>query len=108
MKKILITGGAGNIGSSLAKSLLEEGFEVFVFDNFITGNRENLPEDNPRLEIFEVDVNDKDSLTSLWGNNKFEFVFHYAALVGVDRTQKNPHSLRSATHHCSCRPFAGL
>ena len=90
MKKILITGGAGNIGSSLAKSLLEKGFEVFVFDNFITGNKKNLPEDNPRLEIFEVDVNDKESLTNLWGKNKFEFVFHYAALVGVDRTQKNP------------------
>ena len=90
MKKILVTGGAGNIGSSLVKSLLEKDFEVFVFDNFITGNRDNLPEDHPRLRIVKVDINNKEALADHWGNNQFEFVFHYAALVGVERTQNSP------------------
>tara|TARA_Y100001970_G_scaffold219769_1_gene269755 strand:+ start:42343 stop:43251 length:909 start_codon:yes stop_codon:yes gene_type:complete len=90
MKKILVTGGAGNIGSSLVKSLLEKDFEVFVFDNFITGNRKNLSEDHPRLKIVNVDINNKEALIGHWGNNQFEFVFHYAALVGVERTQNSP------------------
>jgi UDP-glucose 4-epimerase len=90
MRKILITGGAGNIGSSLAISLLESGSEVFVFDNFITGSQENLPIEKNNLHVINVDVNDKESLVRCWGSNKFDYVFHYAALVGVDRTQKNP------------------
>lgn len=90
MKKILVTGGAGNIGSSLVESLLEKDFEVFVFDNFITGNRENLSEENPRLNVVKVDINNKEALSDHWGDNRFEFVFHYAALVGVERTQKSP------------------
>ncbi len=90
MKKVLITGGAGNIGSSLAISLLKNGLEVFVFDNFITGTKSNLPQKNDYLHVFNVDVNDKESLMECWEHHKFDYVFHYAALVGVERTQKNP------------------
>ena len=90
MRKILITGGAGNIGSSLAISLLKSGSEVFVFDNFITGSQENLPIENNNLHVIDVDVNNKESLVRCWGGNKFDYVFHYAALVGVDRTQQDP------------------
>ena len=69
MKKILVTGGAGNIGSSLVESLLEKDFEVFVFDNFITGNRENLSEENPRLNVVKVDINNKTGTSNIMFDN---------------------------------------
>jgi nucleoside-diphosphate-sugar epimerase len=91
MQKILITGGAGNIGSSLVASLLQKkDVEVYVFDNFITGTQENLPIDNNRLFTFNCDINNNDELIENWGSNEFNYIFHYAALVGVERTQNNP------------------
>jgi len=91
MQKILITGGAGNIGSSLVASLLQKkDVEVYVFDNFITGTQENLPIDNNRLFTFHCDINNNDELIENWGSNEFNYIFHYAALVGVERTQNNP------------------
>jgi len=60
MKKILVTGGAGFLGSHLCKSLLERGDEVICLDNFFTGKRKNLEDtiDNPRFEIISHDITD--------------------------------------------------
>ena len=58
MKKILVTGGAGFIGSHLCKKLLNEGNEVIVLDNFFTGNKKNIIQllDNPYFELIRHDV----------------------------------------------------
>jgi len=58
-KKILVTGGAGFIGSHLCKKLLNEGHEVICVDNFFTGNKENIVEllDHPYFEVIRHDVN---------------------------------------------------
>ena len=64
MKRILITGGAGFIGSHLTKRLLDEGNEVIVVDNFFTGSKKNLVQfkDNPRFELIRHDITEPLSL----------------------------------------------
>ena len=81
MEKILVTGGAGNIGSSLVKALLKrKGSSVYVFDNLLTGKKENLPFKNSNLIFKECNINNITELESAWEDNIFDFVFHYAAL----------------------------
>ncbi len=89
-KNILITGAAGFIGSSLATRLLElnEYFIVMV-DNLSTGVQSNLPKGEHCLFI-NCDVNDTHLFSSLMNDFEFEYIFHYAAVVGVNRTIQNP------------------
>lgn len=88
--KILITGAAGFIPASLAERLLEwPETQVVGIDNFLTGRRENLPL-SPRFRFIEGDVNRLDHLEPVMLNESFDFVFHYAAVVGVQRTLRAP------------------
>lgn len=88
--KILVTGGAGFIGSSLSDFLLEKTkAEVIVVDNFLTGRQNNLPKDD-RFRFIKADVNEFDAVASIFQTFGFDYVFHYAAVVGVKRTLENP------------------
>jgi len=89
MKKILITGGAGFIPSSLADSLLDLGYKVTLVDNLITGKESNIPK-SKNCAFYNCDVNDLNSISKIMLNTQFDFVFHYASLVGVKRTLENP------------------
>lgn len=89
MNCVLITGGAGNIGSKLAEQLDSEGFNVVVVDNLLTGKKENLHKSS-KLKFFNLDVNNLLDLQKVFETYKFEYVFHYAAVVGVQRTLENP------------------
>jgi UDP-glucuronate decarboxylase len=90
MKKILITGGAGFIGSSLAQRLTEnKNHQVVIFDNFITGSIFNVPV-HKQVTLVRGDANEKKDIGRLMDAYKFHYVFHYAATVGVKRTQENP------------------
>jgi len=92
MKKILITGGAGNIGSALAHKLVtnDDNFVVIV-DNLITGSKAKLPSSNyANWKFIQADVNNFEELSTIMLCYGFDFVFHYAALVGVQRTLDNP------------------
>jgi UDP-glucose 4-epimerase len=89
MKNILITGGAGFIPSSLADALLKRGYKIFLLDNLVTGKKSNIPK-HKNCEFFESDVNDYDSMQEIMNNHDFEYIFHYASLVGVERTIENP------------------
>ena len=88
---ILITGVAGNIGSYLAFSLLNKKYNVIGIDNFLTGKKEKLP--NKSYKNFKFifgDVNNKNKISSIFRSYKIQFVFHFAAVVGVQRTQQFP------------------
>jgi nucleoside-diphosphate-sugar epimerase len=79
--KVLVTGGAGFIGSHLVERLVQEGIEVRVLDNFSTGRRDNLAAVASHIELFEGDVRDYEVVCeSVRG---VEVVFHQAALYSM-------------------------
>ena len=88
--RILITGGAGFIPSSLADALLAmPDTDVVLVDNFLTGRKENIPV-HPRCRFIKNNVNDYNDIAPVFLAFKFDYVFHYAAVVGVKRTLENP------------------
>ena len=92
MSKILITGGAGNVGGALARKLVENSnYEVIIADNLLTGSKSKLPSKNySNWKFVHCDVNSYKEISELMLVNQFDYVFHYAAVVGVKRTQEQP------------------
>lgn len=92
MRRILVTGGAGNIGGSLARKLAEDQDNaVVIVDNLSTGNISKLPPNTRQnWKFIKCDVNNYGELAAIMVSNKFDYVFHYAAIVGVERTLANP------------------
>ncbi len=87
IKNILVTGGAGYIGSHVCHSLIDQGFNVTCIDNLITGNKELLPQEVD-LKIF--DISDKEKVSDLIKNKQFELVMHFAGLIRVEESVKEP------------------
>jgi UDP-N-acetylglucosamine 4-epimerase len=88
--RVLVTGGAGFIGSNLVESFLEAGNEVVCLDNFSTGKKENLKDfiSNPSFTLIEGDIRIfSDCVRAVTGA---EYVFHQAALGSVPRSIKDP------------------
>ncbi|MDP3789603.1 MAG: SDR family oxidoreductase [Candidatus Omnitrophota bacterium] len=83
IKKAVVTGGAGFIGSHLTELLLKKGYKVLVIDNFSTGRPDNLNflKDNPSLSVIEADVNDIKKIMPFFEGTTF--VFHLAALADI-------------------------
>jgi UDP-glucose 4-epimerase len=90
MKKALVTGGAGFIGSHLVDKLLKEGYSVVVLDNFSTGRPENLKhqENNGNLEIIKADISDLDFIKPYFKG--VDHVFHLGALADIVPSIVNP------------------
>jgi len=90
--KILVTGGAGFIASELAEKLAaNKNYQVILVDNFVTGSIDKLPRnENNNLHFIKCDVNSFQDISGVFYAYKFDYVFHYAALVGVQRTLNNP------------------
>ncbi|MHC1573066.1 UDP-glucose 4-epimerase [Methanosarcinales archaeon] len=76
---ILITGGAGFIGSNLAEKLICEGEDIVIFDNFSSGRREFIQDFIRDVELFEGDLLEKSALEKLFSSAKIDFVYHVAA-----------------------------
>ena len=90
--KILITGGAGNIGGSLASRLVQDPENyVVIVDNLLTGSHEKLPDNKYKnWRFIKGDVNNFEDISSIVCSSAFDYIFHYAAVVGVERTLKYP------------------
>lgn len=85
--KILVTGGAGYIGSVTSKHLLDAGHSVVVFDNLELGHREAI---DPRATLIEGDLRDLDAIQSAMGTVKPDAVMHFAAYALVGESSQNP------------------
>lgn len=85
--KVLVTGGAGFIGSHVVEELLDYQFEVVVVDNCITGVRGNLPEG---IKLYQMDVNDS-AVESVFKQEKPDYVIHLAAQASVIASMNDPH-----------------
>ena len=85
MAKVLITGGAGFIGSNLTDMLVEKGYEVLVLDNLSSGKKENI---NPKAKFYNADIRDERSISPIFKG--VDFVFHLAAIPRVPISVQDP------------------
>lgn len=90
--KILITGGAGFIGSHVVDACAVRGDEIYIIDNLSTGNSENISQhrDNPRVRFLEADICNQAKIRSIFEEFRPEVVFHLAAQINVRESIKNP------------------
>ena len=86
-KSILVTGGAGYIGSHVANLLLDNDYNVTIIDSLITGNKQLVPK---KANFFNCDVSDQKEVTKIINQKKFELVMHFAGLIRVDESVKEP------------------
>jgi len=98
-RHVLVTGGAGFIGSHLVERLLAEGNAVVVLDDFSTGSRANLAgfDTHPQLRIIETKISTCAELAELTANA--ESIYHLAAAVGVDLVVKSPIHVLATNQH---------
>lgn len=87
MKSILITGGAGYIGSHTVLQLLQQGYEPVVVDNLSNGCKESLP---GRVTFYQIDVRDRENLRPVFAKHNFSAVIHLAALALVEESFQKP------------------
>jgi UDP-glucose 4-epimerase len=85
-KKILVTGGAGFIGSHLADALIERGAKVSIIDNLSTGQKSNL---NQKANFYQINIADK-KVEEVFAKEKPEIIYHFAFNVLVPESVKNP------------------
>ena len=87
---ILVTGGAGNIGSSLVDKLSEDASnKIIIADNLLTGSKDKIPK-KENVIFIKCNVNNYNDISAIFHTFHFDYVFHLAAVVGVQRTLNNP------------------
>ncbi len=84
---ILITGGAGYIGSNVCNLLLDKGCNITIIDNLVTGNKELVPKE---AKLVISDIADEKRVEKLIKNENFDLVMHFAGLIRVDESVKEP------------------
>ena len=87
MNNVLVTGGAGYIGSQVANLLLDRGYRVTIIDSLITGNKKLIPK---RSKFIKCDIEDKKKIKFILKKNNFDAVMHFAGLIKVEESFKKP------------------
>ena len=87
MNNVLVTGGAGYIGSQVANLLLDRGYRVTIIDSLITGNKKLIPK---RSKFIKCDIDDKKKIKFILKKNNFVAVMHFAGLIKVEESFKKP------------------
>ena len=87
MKKILITGGAGYIGSKFAYDMLDKKYKVIIVDNLSTGRSKLIPK---KSKFYKCDITNYKLLNKIFALHKPQSVFHFAACASVPESQSNP------------------
>jgi UDP-glucose 4-epimerase len=91
MPNFLVTGGAGNIGSALVHALADDARnKIVVADNLLSGCIRRVPAHASNVRFARCDVNVFKDIAALFSNYRFDYVFHFAAVVGVQRTLAHP------------------
>ena len=85
--KILITGGAGFIGSNIADAYVALGHEVSVIDNLSSGKKQNL---NKKMKFYEADIKDPAKIKEIFSKEKFDILSHHAAQIDVRKSVMDP------------------
>ncbi|OGC03748.1 UDP-glucose 4-epimerase [candidate division WOR-1 bacterium RIFOXYA12_FULL_43_27] len=85
--KILVTGGAGFIGSNIADSYIEAEHEVVIVDNLSSGKEKNI---NPKAKFYQADIQDKEALEKIFESEKPEIINHHAAQIDVRKSVTDP------------------
>ncbi|MDR0822521.1 MAG: SDR family NAD(P)-dependent oxidoreductase [Endomicrobium sp.] len=85
--KVLITGGAGFIGSNIADLLIKEGNKVVIFDNLSSGKKENI---NAKAKFYKGDIKDKKRVFEVFKKEKPEIIIHNAAQIDVRKSVADP------------------
>ena len=86
METILVTGGAGYIGSAAVRALIEKGHDVVIVDNLSNGKKKFI---DSRAKFYEVDLVDKENLAKVFSENKIDAVMHFAGYKAVDESMEN-------------------
>ncbi|MEM3126732.1 MAG: UDP-glucose 4-epimerase GalE [Candidatus Woesearchaeota archaeon] len=84
---VLVTGGAGYIGSHTVKALVKKSHKVFVFDNLSTGNKKLV---DPKAKLIVGDILSKNAIVKAIKNNKIDAIIHFAGLISVSESFSNP------------------
>jgi UDP-glucose 4-epimerase len=92
MKTILLTGGAGFIGTNLTKRLLNDGYRVICIDSLVLGKKENILQflDNRNYKFHELDISVKQNLTNILADITVDCVFHLAANSDIQLSGQDP------------------
>ena len=85
--KILLTGGAGYIGSHVLLSILEQGHKVVVIDDLSTGNKNLIPEN---IELINCNINNEEKIGKVLQQQKFDILLHFAGFIKVEESVQNP------------------
>jgi UDP-glucose 4-epimerase len=87
MERILVTGGAGYVGSTCCRQLVKRGFSVEVLDDLSTGHAEAVPDG---VKLNQFNLGDRDTLNSVLAGKRFDVVFHFAAKALIPESVVNP------------------
>ena len=106
MQTVLVTGGAGYVGSTLVGALLEKGYQVIVADKLSFGGESLLSYwHHPKFKIVQIDLTQPDAVRELFEDHDFEHVVHLAAIVGDPACSKQPQLAHDVNWNASCTLF---